>query len=511
MPLVALLIGFECGWLALWPLSIALSHSPAFTAALLALLPGGLGARLPSAPLSAPVGDAAYAQPVLALGALFVVIGVIYLAALLVLDRLRGGLSIVIGASLLFQATLVWLPGLFSQDVFSYVAYGRLAVQYGLNPYIWPPSAVGKDAAVSWVAEVWRSYPAPYGPIWLDVQALLARVFGDRAIAEQALAYRGLGNLLLLANLAIAWRVLGRVTPLSRSQRITALAALAWNPLVLFEISANAHNDALMVTLSLLGVATIASAPAAAAAFTLGALVKYLSAVGVGWLVLAEFARTRSAVRLVLICLVVVGVTLATAWPWLELPDSLDPLLNETAGVGYVNALPDNLALAVAGLGFIPVEVARAVERLVVTAAFAAYLLLEARQVLRVPTPPTIVRATARSLLVYILLVSTSVQPWYACLPVTLAVLLGWHDRFTRVTIGYSLLALPALYVHYYLRASTPAWVDVGYALAPVAWLTISLLRARAGADKPAAGVRHDDDRAGRHRLTSAVVEQLRR
>ena len=36
-----------------------------------------------------------------------------------------------------------------------------------------------------------------------------------------------------------------------------------------------------------------------------------------------------------------------------QLPDSLDPLLNETAGVGFVNSLPDTFTLMLAARGSI--------------------------------------------------------------------------------------------------------------------------------------------------------------
>ena len=127
-------------------------------------------------------------------------------------------------AALVFQTTLLFQPGLFSQDIFSYIAYGRLAAIYDLNPYVWPPSAIPRDAVLPWVAEVWRTYAAPYGPVWLDVQWLLARAIGSDSIVDQALAYRLLANALLLANLGLAWLALGRLTLLDHAQRATALA-----------------------------------------------------------------------------------------------------------------------------------------------------------------------------------------------------------------------------------------------------------------------------------------------
>jgi hypothetical protein len=525
----------EIGWLALWSLSGALSHSPLFTSALLDGHPAakqvfgltlaiarGVLPDLPEAPLSEPPGSAAYTAPTVALAMAMLLLGAAYSTALVLLARGAARLAatwVVIGGAVVFQITLAFLPGLFSQDVFSYVAYGRLAAVYELNPYIWPPSVVPRDAVVPWVAEGWRTYTSPYGPLWVDVQWAMARLTGAMSIADQALAYRAMANLLLLANLGLLWALLGRLTPLTRKQRTLALAVLAWNPLVLFEVSANAHNDVLMVTLTLLAL-LLATRPSAglmaSAAMSLGALVKYLSGLGLVWLALALVAR-RETWPGKLLALAGIGVASAillagVAVPWLELPDSLGPLLNETAGVGYVNSLPDSLSLALAKSLSAPVDLVRTLERLIVLVGFAVYLVWEARRVWLHASPAAVARALARSSLIYILAVSTSVQTWYFCLPVAVAAALGLR-RLTQVTLAYSLLALPALYVNYYLRDSTPVWAYFVYGAAPLL-LLVPDLAAGAGprAHVPAAeAIGHDEQRAGRHRLPGAIVEEASR
>jgi len=419
------------------------------------------------------------------------------------------------------------LPGLFSQDVFSYIAYGHLAAIYNLNPYVWPPSAIAKDAILPWVANVWRTYASPYGPVWTDVQWVFARLFsGGKSVADEAMAYRVLANALSLANLGLVWALLGRVTPLDRTQRTTTLAALAWNPLVLFEVAGNAHNDVLMVSLSLLGVLLLTRSRSndgllASASFTLGALVKYLSGLELVWLALAAAARSgswrRRVVRLILVLLVSTAIVVGVMGPWLELPDSLDPLAAETAGVGYVNALPDSLALAFADQVLTPAglpmtvarELTRGLERFLVLVAFGVYLLWESRRVWSQPSVAAVARASACSCLMYVLVVSTSVQTWYFCLPVAMAVVLGWRATSTRLAVGYSLLALPALYLHYYLRESTPFWVDIVYGLTPLLFLgrgavqTFAVrlggawLRLRAGARTPEPAAERRADSAG--------------
>ena len=527
----------ELGWLALWSLSGALSHSPLFTAAFLDTHPAArqlfdatvLNARrvlpgLPDAPLTEPLGSSVYAAPALALGAVMLWLALGYVGGLVLLGRgvgdLRAAAWLVVGGALVFQVTLAFLPGLLSQDVFSYVAYGRLAAVYDLNPYIWPPSVIPRDAVVPWVAEVWRTYTSPYGPLWVDVQWAMARLTGEQSIADQAMAFRVLANALLPINLALLWTLLGRLTPLSQRDRRVALAALAWNPLVLLEVSANAHNDVLMVTFTLLALLLLTKSSTgllASASLTLGALVKYLSGIGLAWMALAVAARPASGARrlLTLGCLGLVSLTLlaGVAAPWLELPDSIAPLLNETAGVGYVNALPDGVALAVAKNVSASVELARALERLVIVSAFVAYLVWEARRVWTLASPGAVAVALTRSSLIYIVAVSTSVQTWYFCLPVAVAAALGWRSRLTRVTLAYSVLALPALYLSYYLRDSTPAWVMAVYGVAPLVFLAPGLAAwARARAHVPAAErVGDDEQRSRRHRLASAIVEQARR
>jgi hypothetical protein len=542
--LLALLL--EIGWLALWPLSAALSHSATFTSEVLAtyapvarvfdlslratqlILPEESGA-----PIVEPLGSAAYLAPAIALAAVMLFLAMVYVVALCILDRglgaRRGALGIVLMGALVFQATLLFLPGLFSQDVFSYIAYGRLAAIYDLNPYVWPPSAIPRDAILPWVAEVWRTYAAPYGPVWLDVQWLMARVFGGSSIFDQAMAYRSLANALLLANLGLAWLALGRLTHLDRAQRTTALALLAWNPLVLFEVGANAHNDVLMVSFSLLaliGVARSHNGVLAGASFTLGALVKYLSGVGLVWVAVASAARAASwreqMVRFTLVGLVSVAFSVALVWPWLELPDSLEPILAETVGVGFVNALPDGLALAVADQVLGPAGVpsaqartlTRSAERLLVLATFGVYLVWEARRVWSDANVAAVARASARSCLIYVLVVSTSMQPWYFCLPVALAVLLGWRTSLTWAIAGYSVLAVPALYLSYYLRDATPPGVTLVYGVAPLVPVLAAWLLRRAGPrthEPTAERVGHHKQRARGHRVAQAVMEKARR
>jgi hypothetical protein len=166
--------------------------------------------------------------------------------------------------------------------------------------------------------------------------------------------------------------------------------------------------------------------------------------------------------------------------PWLELPDSLDPILRQTGGNLYANAVPDLLSLTVADqvlyAAGIPLVLARDESRLamkvLVDLAFVMYLFWEVQQLWRGAAGQapvmSIARATARASLVLILVVSIWVQPWYFVLPLGLGVLLGVDDAVARVTIGYTLTALSGLYVHYYLQDAVSGAVYLAYAGVPL-------------------------------------------
>ena len=75
--------------------------------------------------------------------------------------RLAGILAGVV----LFSLPLVVCPYLFSNDIYSYIMYGRIAALYGGNPAIIAPSAYARDAFFPYLI-AWQSTPSVYGPVW---------------------------------------------------------------------------------------------------------------------------------------------------------------------------------------------------------------------------------------------------------------------------------------------------------------------------------------------------------
>jgi len=173
-------------------------------------------------------------------------------------------------------------PPLLSLDVFSYISYGRLGVEHGLNPYEHAPAAIPGDAAASRVVD-YRDAVSVYGPAFTLLSYPLAALgvpfalWSLKAIAAASIA-------------AIAW-IVARLARLRGVDPAAAVAFVALNPLVLVHLVGGAHNDALMVAIATaaLAAAALARPAAAGAGFVLAAAVK------VSGLLCASFALLGAA------------------------------------------------------------------------------------------------------------------------------------------------------------------------------------------------------------------------
>jgi alpha-1,6-mannosyltransferase len=150
----------------------------------------------------------------------------------------------------LWVLPLVFTAPLFTQDIYSYLAQGSIAVQ-GLDPYSAGPVdllGVDNDLARSVPLE-WAHSPAPYGPVAVGIAAVVSLVTGD--VIGPAVVLHRLISIIAIA--AAAWAIAN----LARRCRIRTQAAL-WlgilNPLVLLHLVAGVHNEAVMMGLLLCGV-----------------------------------------------------------------------------------------------------------------------------------------------------------------------------------------------------------------------------------------------------------------
>ena len=482
----------EAGCLLLWALSPRLTsiYNAEFSAAYFARVPAAEAlAQHPLAivgPLGAPAAD-----PLGMVVPLMACLGVMmagYAGGLLALHLSRGLAPWpVISGAFAFRVTLWLLPGLFSTDIFSYVMYGRIAAVHAGNPYVQAPADFASDPFLGWVFPFWRDQPSVYGAGWTDVSWLLSALTAGLDNFGQVTAYRGALVGADVVTLLALWWLLGRLRP---AERLRSFLLFAWNPLILFDIAGNAHNDGPMLALLLLGFAPLTSTAepsrrrwlAAIGTSVLGSLVKYASGLTSLMMTIAFAARAAGwperLRRLGMAAGVSLALTLLFWWPWLRGPEGLAAIGDAAGGRLVLNSAPDLVAtFAAERLQLVPAEAAEARlwMRGLARGAFGLYLLWEAwglwraaRCGGRVALLATI-RASARAMLLLPLLVLTWVWSWYFSWSLALVSLLGWRSGLTWLVVAYTLVVLPIVYAHQYLGDQLPAVLILVMAAGPAA------------------------------------------
>jgi alpha-1,6-mannosyltransferase len=212
-------------------------------------------------------------------------------AGLLLLARAARGAAVPKRAAIVLIGALHVIvfagPVLLSTDVFSYIAYARMGVEHGLNPYLHGPSAIAHDPVYVYVGHVWRHVATAYGPFYTLLSYPLAPLGVEGALWGMKL----LALVSSAGTLALVWRC-ARARELDP---VIAILAVGANPLYVVYGLGGAHNDLLMlllmmvaVSLTLLGAPSARREGAAAAAVVAGALVKATVAALLPFMILAR-------------------------------------------------------------------------------------------------------------------------------------------------------------------------------------------------------------------------------
>jgi hypothetical protein len=178
-------------------------------------------------------------------------------------------------------------PVLLSTDVFSYIAYARMGVEHGLNPYTHGPVAIAGDPVFPYVGEDWIHVATAYGPLY----TLLSYPLGLLGLVGALWAMKVEALLASAGTLALTWRC-------ARARGFDPVAALlivGANPLYVIYGLGGAHNDLIMmlammaaVSLTLAPVPTSRRDASAAALVVAGALTKATVAVLLPFMILSR-------------------------------------------------------------------------------------------------------------------------------------------------------------------------------------------------------------------------------
>jgi hypothetical protein len=186
-----------------------------------------------------------FAQFVIVFSVLFLLFGLAWWYVRRLNDR--STLWLIFGFGAVFTLTMSFVYPVTAIDVYVYIANSLAIVLYHANPIVTPPALVADDPLIK-LAGAWTYYGAPYGPLGLLIHAIPTLIFG-RNLLGTLLLMKFMFSAMLLFEAFLVYKILSHYAP---KFALAGAVFVAWNPYALFEYSANAHNDVVMMLFALL-------------------------------------------------------------------------------------------------------------------------------------------------------------------------------------------------------------------------------------------------------------------
>jgi len=330
------------------------------------------------------------------------------------LYRSRRGVPFpaMMGVFALWSLPVLVIAPLFSRDAYSYAAQGEM-VSHHMNPYLYGPFELGNNAYTAPVDPLWGNAPAPYGPMFLQLDGFFARVTFHNELATIVLL-----RLLALVGVLLIAACVPRLARLYHRDGAELFTLMVLNPVTIFHLIGGAHNDALMLGLLVAGL-TMAKEKRPIVGIALCALataVKAPAALGIlyiGWSWLGAGVPIRDRIRPVvtagLIGLGVLGFfsyVSGLGWGWVTIlgtPGVVRSWASPTTGLAFL--FTGIAHVAHVGVGVTGVLSVCRFLGLVAAGVSGVWLLLNSD---RIGT----LKALGITLLLFVLL-GPVVQPWY--------------------------------------------------------------------------------------------------
>jgi hypothetical protein len=393
----------------------------------------------------------------------------------------------------LWATPMLVIAPLFSRDAYSYAAQGEM-VSHHMNPYLYGPYELGNNAYTAPVDPLWGNAPAPYGPLFLQLDGLFARLTFHNELATIVLL-----RLLALVGVLLIAACVPRLARLYHRDGAELFTLMVLNPVTLLHLIGGAHNDALMLGLLVCGItAAKEKRPIVGIVFcALAAAIKAPAALGIlyiGWSWLGAQASTRDRLRPVVTAgLIGAGVlgffsyVSGLGWGWVT-------ILGTPGAVRSWTAPTTSVALAVTGIAHFAhiglgmggvLSVCRALGLMAAVVA-GVWLLINSD---RIGT----LKALGISLLLLVVL-GPVVQPWYLSwglillAPVALGRLRSLIIGLSMVTAfielpGGTQLAKPLIHGDPLQIVLTLLWILVILTVPVATWVRRDPAGARSGSD----------------------------
>jgi hypothetical protein len=344
------------------------------------------------------------------------------------------GLVIAFAGAVVFGFTMLALFPAGALDIFHNILDGRLVWMYHLNPIVVPPSAVSTDPLFPYLHYWWNTTTA-YGPLWFLV-TFPAYLFSGDGLIRNIVAYKALPFAFELATLVFIALIVSRIAP----RRVAAaVVCFGWNPLVLWEIAGNGHNDIVMMFFAIAAIFALLTArwPLAFPLLVCSILVKYVTVILLPiflfWVLLRHGRRAMlPLVGGLALALLVSLVIVAHFWVGRA---TISPLREQQ---NYFIFSPASALIGSGGeLLSNTFKVAEVKHGLTLT-----FLVLYALVLARVrPNPVSLIQASVMAVFFFLVLMTWWFWPWYVIWGIALASLLP-GTFYSRLFVLFSFAAM---------------------------------------------------------------------
>ena len=181
---------------------------------------------------------------------LMVILSVVYILMISKITQESLNKILIWTITLSLSAILAYPIGTF--DLFSNAAYTHLHAYYDLNPYNSIFSDVPGYLCDPFLKNTgYINHETPYGPLWTCVSYGLYKIFGDLGFIPLLFGFKLIGLISHVLNTFIVYNIAEAITHNSGTR---AAVIYGTNPLAIFDLVVNAHNDGLAISLFLISI-----------------------------------------------------------------------------------------------------------------------------------------------------------------------------------------------------------------------------------------------------------------
>lgn len=339
---------------------------------------------------------------------------------------------LVLGFGAVFAATMTFMYPATYLDLYMYISGSWLMVHYHRNPLLVPVAHYPHDPLFAYAARFPPDFTVQYGPLGVVLDAMPTMLVGQNLLASLILL-KVMFSAMALVSAFLIYRVVERLHP---GRAVGGALLVAWNPLIVFQISGYGHNDAAAMVLALLALLSathgerilgpVLLAASALVKFSTGLLIPLLLAYCV-----ARVPRGRRQVAYLVSVVLVVSVVVVVVYApfWQGTPTLRKPLTDvERYYTGSFAA-----AVSAPFSSVLPAVQARLAGRLLFIPFYVYTIWLASRSLLG------LLRGCYIAMLLFLALGAGSVEAWYfvwTCMLAATVPLLA--DSLSAFALGFT-------------------------------------------------------------------------